>query len=275
MTANTESKPPRYLFDEVFSLDGSGAPQATATVSTAVHEAAVETARKEGHAAGLAEGRRQVEDSTAARIASSLERLTAGLNGLVERADTDRREIEAAAVELAHCTATRLVPELIAREPAAELGALLDSCLTDIRDVPHIAVRVSEELVEEMRERIDKAAARAGFNGTVIVLGEPDIAIGDGRIEWADGGLIRNIAETQKAIDVAIADYLASKGVEHKLVHAGPEATPDALPAVPPETAGAAPERDDTAGFTAESRIATDSPPESEPGPETKDQSNE
>jgi len=105
----------------------------------------------------------------------------------------------------------RLVPALIASEPTAEMAALLRECLAGIRDVPHIAVRISEDLVEPKRTRFDEVAAQAGFTGRVVVLGEPGIATGDGRIDWADGGIVRDIGETRRAIEAAVDAFLAAR----------------------------------------------------------------
>jgi flagellar assembly protein FliH len=57
----------------------------------------------------------------------------------------------------------------------------------------------------------------AGFAGRLVVMGDPEIRLGDGRLEWVDGGLVRDIAETSRQIDRQIATYLASrKGGQHK-----------------------------------------------------------
>jgi flagellar assembly protein FliH len=42
-----------------------------------------------------------------------------------------------------------------------------------------------------------------------VVLGVPDIQIGDCRIEWADGGLTRDRATTEAAIVEAVDRYVA------------------------------------------------------------------
>jgi flagellar assembly protein FliH len=44
-----------------------------------------------------------------------------------------------------------------------------------------------------------------------MVIAEPEIALGDCRIEWADGGMIRNRAQTDRAIEVAIGRYLGAR----------------------------------------------------------------
>jgi len=42
-------------------------------------------------------------------------------------------------------------------------------------------------------------------------MGDPEIRLGDGRLEWVDGGLVRNIAEISNQIDRQIATYLAAR----------------------------------------------------------------
>lgn len=205
------SKPSRYLFDDVFALDSDHTPQPAKTVGLAEHEAALAQARDQGRTAGIAEGRRLAEDEQAKRLADALERLTGGLAALGGQAASDRAAIEQAAVRLAHHAAEKLAADLIAQQPAAELTALLRTCLAEIRVVPHLAIRVAEDQVEDMRRHADEAARLAGFAGKMIVIGEPQIAAGDGRIEWADGGIVRDIEEIKRAIDTAVAGYLASR----------------------------------------------------------------
>ena len=44
-----------------------------------------------------------------------------------------------------------------------------------------------------------------------MVLAEPDIAPGDCRIEWADGGIKRDRAATEAAIADAVGRYIAAR----------------------------------------------------------------
>lgn len=203
-------RPSRYMFDEVFALD-TNRKKSTPPLTQATLDAAVEAARKEAHAAGLAEGRKQAERDIQGRLNVSLGKLVAAMTEFATRVDADRAQAEEDAVRLALTAIDRLVPALISREPTAEVGALLHECLSSIRDVPHIAVRVSEDLVEPMRERFDRVAAQTGFTGRVVVLGEPDIKPGDGRIDWADGGIVRDMDQTRAAIETAINDFMAAK----------------------------------------------------------------
>ena len=53
---------------------------------------------------------------------------------------------------------------------------------------------------------------RAGFAGRLVVMGDPDIRLGDGRLEWVDGGLVRDSEALAAEIDKQITEYLAALG---------------------------------------------------------------
>ena len=45
-----------------------------------------------------------------------------------------------------------------------------------------------------------RLAKERGFEGRLITLGEPDIAPGDVRLEWADGGVVRDRSRIEEAV---------------------------------------------------------------------------
>jgi len=44
-----------------------------------------------------------------------------------------------------------------------------------------------------------------------VVIAEPGMALGDCRIEWADGGLARDRAATEVAVAEAVGRYVAGR----------------------------------------------------------------
>jgi flagellar assembly protein FliH len=74
--------------------------------------------------------------------------------------------------------------------------------------VPHVVVRVNESLYERTCDEIEAIARAQGFEGRIVVLSESDVAPGDCRIEWADGGISRDQGKTDAAILEAVEKYL-------------------------------------------------------------------
>jgi flagellar assembly protein FliH len=50
-----------------------------------------------------------------------------------------------------------------------------------------------------------------GYEGRLVVLGEPSVGIGDCRIEWADGGINRDAGLAEAAIAEAVARYISAR----------------------------------------------------------------
>ncbi len=203
--------PVRYLFDQAFSLDDAGAPERE-TVDAEEARAQLESARKEAFEAGRAAGRAEAAAKAEQHLARSVDQMMTRFAKVVGDADAAADAAEEASVELAILSARKLARTLIAREPLEELMTLMRSTLGDLRGVPHVIVRVNADLADMLDQRVGRIARESGIEGRIIVMGEPDIEIGDGRIEWADGGAIRRIAQIERGIDAALASHFGLSG---------------------------------------------------------------
>jgi flagellar assembly protein FliH len=66
-------------------------------------------------------------------------------------------------------------------------------------------------LQERARAELEETARGGGFDGRLVVLAEPEIAPGDCRIEWADGGVVLERAAIEVKISELVGRYLASR----------------------------------------------------------------
>jgi flagellar assembly protein FliH len=72
-------------------------------------------------------------------------------------------------------------------------------------------VRVNDALHETARTKLEEIVRRCSPDTRLVVLAEPDIAVGDCRIEWADGGIDRDSAAITTAIDDAVTRYINAR----------------------------------------------------------------
>ena len=151
------------------------------------------------------------ENERTAPELDTLERIAAAAELLARSIDAVEARIEAEAVEVAVAVGRKLAFEMVSREPMAEIAALATECFKQLVSTPHVVVRVNDELLESAREKLEHTTRAGGFEGRLVVLAEPDIALGDCRIEWADGGIKRDSAATQTVIDEAVARYIAGR----------------------------------------------------------------
>jgi len=204
--------PARFLFDTDFSapeirVEEEPAVEETDAAPVAEHLRLLVEAESRGHRRGVAEGRAEASATAARRLADEAGRLASAAQGILAALDADRQRIEKEAAALALTVAKKLASHLIERQPASEIVALIESCLGPLRQAPHIVIRVDERDADRIKSEADRIAHERGFMGRLVVLGEPDLARGDCRIEWADGGIVRDRGALESEIDGIITRY--------------------------------------------------------------------
>jgi len=202
--------PAKFLFDVDFAAGRDG-KTAEPTYSAAEHAAKLAEAEKAAHDKGYAAAQGDAAVESGRRIAAALEHIAAGLTVAIDGLKAIEARLECEAVEVAVAVARKLVPALIAQEPFAEIAALAGNCFRELVTAPHIAVRVNDALYAAAREKLEDIARARNFEGRLVVLAEPEIAVGDCRIEWADGGINRDSAATDAAIGEAVTAYIRAR----------------------------------------------------------------
>ena len=195
----------KYLFDEDFSTGQK--PTITLVEADRRRADAEAQAYRNGFAAGLAQAQNDAAQRTAAALAATadaMHRLNKALAAVEARLETE-------AVEVAVAVASKLAPELIAREPLAEISALATEFFGHLVKAPHVVVQIGAEIYEAAKAKLDEIATARGFEGRLAVMSDPAMAAGDCRIEWADGGVCRDRAATLATIDDLVARYVAAR----------------------------------------------------------------
>jgi flagellar assembly protein FliH len=195
----------KYLFDEDFA---SGEKP---TITMVEHERRRADAESQAYRSGFAAGEAQAQQEAAQRIAAALAVIADGLGRLDGALTAIETRLETEAVEVAVAVAAKLAPALIGREPFAEISALATECFHHLVSTPLVAVRVGTGIYDMAKEKIEDIARARGFEGRLAVTSDESLAPGDCRIEWTDGGVIRDQAETASAIDEMVGRYISAR----------------------------------------------------------------
>jgi flagellar assembly protein FliH len=195
----------KYLFDEDFA---SGEKP---TITMVEHERRRADAESQAYRSGFAAGEAQAQQEAAQRIAAALAVIADGLGRVDGALTAIETRLETEAVEVAVAVAAKLAPALIGREPFAEISALATECFHHLVSTPLVAVRVGAGIYDMAKEKIEDIARARGFEGRLAVTSDESLAPGDCRIEWTDGGVIRDQAETASAIDEMVGRYISAR----------------------------------------------------------------
>jgi flagellar assembly protein FliH len=200
--------PAKFLFENDFTPGGGDKkPSMTLDDHAAKLKAAEAAAFARGFEQGAAEARAEAEKRSLAMI----ERIATAMGALDKQLQAVEAKFETEAVEVAVAVAKKLAPELVATEPFAEITALAVDCFRNLVKCPHVVVRVNDALHETAREKLDEIVRRLSPDTKLVLLAEPAIAVGDCRIEWADGGIDRDTAALGAAIDEAVTRYINAR----------------------------------------------------------------
>ena len=196
------AQPARFTFDldlEPRSAAKRPAPAPVPSIPEDVVAQLIANAREEAYAEGLKAGEQNAASMAAQTIAAAAGTLA-----------TQSME-SAKALDAALSVGRKLALHLLARFPLTELEALIAECLPSLNGVPHLVIRCHPDLADAIRDTATAQMSHSGFTGRLVVMGDPEIRLGDGRLEWVDGGLVRDIADTARQVDHQIATYLAAR----------------------------------------------------------------
>lgn len=208
----------KFSFDTSFDLtdpyDGQmqeqEAPPPEPTYSAEELAAARSEGFGEGHQSGMAESAASLESAAvqalndiAAQLSSIAPMCQAGL-------DSCRRD----SVAIAHAIVRRTVDQLAQETAIQVIEGVLGEMLTRVIDEPRVVIRVHDDLLDSLQQRMSAVTEKSGFPGSVILLGEPELAVPDCRIEWADGGAEYSHEAIMAEIDALIERHRAGIGAD-------------------------------------------------------------
>ena len=200
--------PAKFLFDMDFSAPDK-ARERPATAAEIAQKVASAEAR--AYRDGYEAAQREAKAESDRRGALALEELGIAIKGIASRFSGIETRMETEAVDVAVAVARKLCSELMSREPLGEITALVSDCFSHLVATPHLVVRINDALYEIAREKIERLAQQSGFEGRLVILAEPEVATGDCRIEWADGGVVLERAAVEAKINELVGRYIASR----------------------------------------------------------------
>jgi flagellar assembly protein FliH len=179
------------------------------TLTVSEHQRLLDAAVAAARIEAFQQGKIEAEADQTARLAEAMEQVARMLDQLRFELDGIHATASAEAIRFAHDFASKLAGQLLDQAPMAVIEATARAIFDDLRGHPHVAVRVAPDLVEAAKEKLAGIARERGFEGRLIVMGEPEIPPGDVRIEWADGGIVRDRAAIERTMAAGVERALS------------------------------------------------------------------
>jgi len=190
----------KFMFDLSFD-DETDVHRAPERKPVLMKPEQIDALKKESYDAGMAAGIKAGKDEQIAQQTVLLAKIDHNVVTLVKNIDKVAHEQEDQMRGMALAIAKKILPAFTAEHGMGEIEALISDTLREMAREPRLVVRVHESEFDVLNEKIQAIATQRAFQGKIVVLADADVASGDCRIEWADGGVERNTPATEKAIE--------------------------------------------------------------------------
>jgi flagellar assembly protein FliH len=187
--------------DDEFQAEAPPAPTFTEEDLQVVREAAYDEGMRNGQAEAMATTEHQMSEAMT-QVAAAMATLGQAQE---EAADANQR----VAARVAMAVLKKVLPAACEQHAFEEVVRTVQECFALVLDEPRIIVRVDQDLVDPVREKLESVAGLHGFEGRVVVQADPRLGRGDCRVEWADGGAERDQARLLADIEAAVERSLA------------------------------------------------------------------
>jgi flagellar assembly protein FliH len=161
----------------------------------------IDALKKESYDAGFAAGKTTGKEEQIAQQTAVLSKINQNTADLIKKIDVIAREQEEQTRRMALAIAKKILPAFTAQNGLQEIEVLVTETLREMAREPRLVVRVSESEFDVLNEKIQAIATQRAFPGKIVILADADVASGDCRIEWADGGIERNTSATTDSIE--------------------------------------------------------------------------
>ena len=191
----------KFMFDRSFdgaaSANKSERPRGPVTLKPEQLDALKQEAFEQGFASGKSTGiEEHIQQQTRLieHIDAKLANLISNLSALQKEQDEQLRQTILA-------VAKKLLPSFIERNGIEEIRAMLSEIIAEMVHEPRLVVRVHDNEFDTINTKIHEITVQKAYAGKVVVLADVEIARGDCRVEWADGGIERNVQATWHNIE--------------------------------------------------------------------------
>ncbi len=204
-------------------------------------KAAERDSYQKGFLDGVVEGKKQAEN-----IQADLNRaLSDSVQGWVEHYAplfTLYREMLAAQAgmlpQLAYGIAKKVAGNALTENAAAQVEEICLRCIQTMCHEPKLIITIHESLKPLLEEKINAATKTVQASSEIKVIGDPNIAPPNCRIEWKNGAMVRDTDALWQQVEQVVVSMVASGSREAGALCDAVEASRNQPPEDPAPTAG-------------------------------------
>jgi len=179
----------------------------------------LEQARTEAHALGRQEGMADAMAGIEQQVGRTLDVLFSRIPKVFEQHAAWTKSMETDAARLAMTLMRKLAPQLCQDRELPEVERVVREAFGFLTEQPKVMVRVAPDLEEALRDKVTLMASRVGYEGQVVLVGDPELPADDCRVSWQAGAVERSLDNTWEQIDQIVERALVGQPTREHGTH--------------------------------------------------------
>lgn len=176
----------------------------------------LEAAKAEAYGKGRQEGMDDAMAGIEQQVARTLDAVFSRISKVFQQHTDWTKEMETDAARLGLAVIGRLAPELARDQELPEVEAVIREAFGFLTEQPKVMIRVAKELEESLSGKVELMASRVGYEGQVVLVGDPELPIDDCRVSWQAGAVERSLDNVWDQIEQITERVLAGAPTRSK-----------------------------------------------------------
>lgn len=161
----------------------------------------MEAAKLVAHQQGMQEGKAEAMSSIEQQANLTLDLVLRQIGDLLTQYKAWTQEVHHDSISMSMAIMRKLAPELLRGSELPQVEHIINEAFQFLTDQPKVMIRVASDLEEPLSDKVHLMASRVGYEGQVVLTGDPELELTDCRISWHAGAVERSLDETWMLVD--------------------------------------------------------------------------
>lgn len=201
LMTETTPQPQKFLFNLAFDDEVGCAYGEREKAKPTYSQEQIDAARQESYESGFNAGQKAMMEDQQQRMNVLLAQIDQHIGHLALASVAEWQQQLVQMQQIALVIARKIMPTYVQRYGLEEIETIVARIVSEMGREPRLVIRVSEAQFDEASKRINEITASQAYAGKVVILGDQELGESDCRVEWADGGIERDMRTIWEDID--------------------------------------------------------------------------
>ena len=227
MPSGESTTPRKYLFDLTFDNGQNKKTAEREKPKPTFTQEQLDLEKQASFEQGMQAGQQSMMEDQQQYMNALLTKIDQNLSHVVSQGLTQWQDLLSQIQSIALVIMRKMMPNYVEQYGLGEVESIVGKVIAEVSREPRLVFRINEQMFDTISEKINAIAAQQAYAGKIVILGDPLIDVSDCRIEWADGGIERNVQLLWQSIERVISESQTSDAMPSAPSDDSAQSTPE------------------------------------------------